>query len=581
MVISNGYLMIFALAMMGCVLATPLVTQIASWVGAIDRPDQFRRIHTGAIPRLGGLGLALGIAAGTVLPHLSGSARFVSLPLPDLHHEWVILSASLIILVVGFVDDTRSIGPRVKLLGQALAVLTLYLGGIRIQTIDVLSLNFNLGQPSLEFSLLGMPVDVALPSLVVTMVWFLGCMNVWNLIDGMDGLASGVGLLVSGTLTLVAIHNENIGVAVLAVALAGSLAGFLLYNWHPACIFLGDSGALLIGLLIGVIGVQGSMKGPSAISILFPILAMGLPISDTAMAIFRRWVRNLPLSAADRRHVHHLLIGLGLNPRQAALLLYSFSGFLCGAVLLGVALQSEFLALVLGISGCLAFLVVVTSRRDELTNLRGDLQARMMRGRQERRAAKLTWEGIQRLELCDSASAAFEIVERTARHLGCDLLQVSYTSVDSPLRPTARSEVQDLASSASAMSGPGAVFRLSGGEGLWITVRVELGREPDLASDIVFRYLERLGHALAGRLEWFQSIESNTSESWILAEETSAVEPLSAGASAPRCEPHGMSGVISRILGMRLHVQRPHGEVSTPRLPVVESVTAPTGLARR
>ena len=113
------------------------------------------------------------------------------------------------------------------------------------------------------------------------------------------------------------------------------------------------------------------MKGPSAISILFPILAMGLPISDTAMAIFRRWVRNLPLSAADRRHVHHLLIGLGLNPRQAALLLYSFSGFLCGAVLLGVALRSEFLALVLGISGCLAFLVVVTSRRDELTNLRG------------------------------------------------------------------------------------------------------------------------------------------------------------------------------------------------------------------
>ena len=170
-------------------------------------------------------------------------------------------------------------------------------------------------------------------------------MNIWNLIDGMDGLASGVGLLVSGTLTLVAIHNENFEVAVLAVALAGSLAGFLLYNWHPACIFLGDSGSMLIGLLIGVIGVQGSMEGPSAISILFPILAMGLPISDTAMAIFRRWVRNLPLSAADRRHVHHLLIGLGLNPRQAALMLYCFSGFLCGAVMLGVALRNEYLTL--------------------------------------------------------------------------------------------------------------------------------------------------------------------------------------------------------------------------------------------
>ena len=203
------------------------------------------------------------------------------------------------------------------------------------------------------------------------MFWFLGCMNVWNLIDGMDGLASGVGLLVSGTLTLVAIHNQNVGVAIMAAALAGSLAGFLLYNWHPACIFLGDSGSLLIGLLIGVIGVQGSLKGPSAISILFPILAMGLPISDTAMAIFRRWVRNLPLSSADRRHVHHLLIGLGLNPRQAALLLYCFSGFLCGVVLLGVALRNELLALVLGLSGCLAFLLILTSRLDELANLRG------------------------------------------------------------------------------------------------------------------------------------------------------------------------------------------------------------------
>ena len=246
---------------------------------------------------------------------------------------------------------------------------------------------------------MGYPFELALPSLVVTMLWFLGCMNVWNLIDGMDGLASGVGLLVSGTLTLVAIHNENFEVAVLAVALAGSLAGFLLYNWHPACIFLGDSGSLLIGLLIGVIGVEGSMEGPSAISILFPILAMGLPISDTAMAIFRRWVRNLPLSAADRRHVHHLLIGLGLDPRQAALLLYCFSGFLCGAVMLGVALRNEYLTLILGTSGCLVFLLVVTSRRDELSNLRDDLQDRLTRRRQERQAAKLAWEAIQRIEL--------------------------------------------------------------------------------------------------------------------------------------------------------------------------------------
>lgn len=508
MVISNGYLMIFALSMMGCVLATPLVTRIASWVGAIDRPDQFRRIHQGAIPRLGGLGLALGIAAGTVLPHLSGPSRPISLILPHLHHEWAILIAALTVLAVGFVDDTRSIGPRVKLAGQALAVLVLFLGGIRIQTIDALGLNLDLLTPSIDLHLFGYSAALALPSLLITLLWFLGCMNVWNLIDGMDGLASGVGLLVSGTLTLVAIHNENIEVAVLAIALAGSLAGFLLYNWHPACIFLGDSGALLIGLLIGVIGVEGSMKGPSAISILFPILAMGLPISDTAMAIFRRWVRNLPLSAADRRHVHHLLIGLGLNPRQAALMLYCFSGFLCGAVLLGVALRSEFLALILGIFGCLAFLVVVTSRRDELSSLRGDLHERMVRGRQERLAAKLTWEAMQRLELCDSAAASIEIVRQTACALGSKYFDVSSTGPDAASLSPPSSGFPGLLAASDELSGPLALFRLPCGDGLWMTIQTALGTDVDLPSDIIFRHLQRLGQGLAEHLKRLSALES-------------------------------------------------------------------------
>ncbi|WP_406700369.1 MraY family glycosyltransferase [Singulisphaera sp. Ch08] len=337
MMISNSFLLIFAVAFMGCVLATPVVTRIAIWAGAIDRPDQFRRIHKGATPRLGGLGLAFGLASAIMLVGFGGYLN----DWPGVQEwwacQWSVFLAGLIVLMVGFVDDTRSIAPRMKLAGQAFAVIILFIGGVRIQRFDILGMAIDLDGPVIDLSMMGIPLAVSIPSLLVTMFWFLACMNIWNLIDGMDGLASGVGLLVSGTLTLVAIHNQNVGVAIMAAALAGSLAGFLLYNWHPACIFLGDSGSLLIGLLIGIIGVQGSLKGPSTISILFPILAMGLPISDTAMAIFRRWVRNLPLSSADRRHVHHLLIGLGLNPRQAALLLYCFSGFLCGVVLLGSA----------------------------------------------------------------------------------------------------------------------------------------------------------------------------------------------------------------------------------------------------
>src|SRR4051812_19865808 len=188
--ISNAFLLIFALAFMGCILATPLVTRIAVWAGAIDRPDHFRRIHKGATPRLGGLGMAFGVALAIILFVQGGYLE----GWPGLADWWprqgsVLLAAS-IVLAIGVVDDTRNVGPRAKLLGQALAVVVLYAGGIRIQSLDLMGLTIDLGSPSVAVSLLGQSIEVALPCVAVTMLWFLGCMNVWNLIDGMDGLAS-------------------------------------------------------------------------------------------------------------------------------------------------------------------------------------------------------------------------------------------------------------------------------------------------------------------------------------------------------------------------------------------------------
>jgi len=510
MMTSNAFLLIFAVAFMGCVLATPVVTRLAVWAGAIDRPDQFRRIHKGATPRLGGLGLAFGLLVGIVVVILGGYLDAWE-GLPDwVARQWPVLIAALLVLALGFVDDTRSVGPRVKLLAQGVAVLVLYFGGVRIQNFDFLGWAVDFSHPAVPVELFGYRSTLALPSLLVTLLWFLGCMNIWNLIDGMDGLASGVGLLVSGTLTLVAIHHDNVGVAITSSALAGGLAGFLLYNWHPACIFLGDSGSLLIGLLIGVVGVQGSFKGPSAISILFPILAMGLPISDTALAIFRRWVRNLPMSSADRRHVHHLLIGLGLNPRQAAVLLYCFSGFLCGAVLLGVALKNEQLALILGISGCLAFLLILTSRLNELSSLRGDLHARMVRGRQERFAAKVTWESIQRIELSTTPADVCDILEKTTRTLGCDVAHVSCSKDGAEV---VRGEDFAVGGGGPArLSGPTAIFRLSGGRELMLTVSLHQSSASPLAADIAFRFLQKLSLATAERLERLLAVRTDGGE---------------------------------------------------------------------
>jgi UDP-GlcNAc:undecaprenyl-phosphate GlcNAc-1-phosphate transferase len=226
------------------------------------------------------------------------------------------------------------------------------------------------------------------------------------------------------------------------------------------------------------------------------------------MAIFRRWVRNLPLSAADRRHVHHLLIGLGLNPRQAALLLYCFSGFLCGAVLLGVALKNEGLALILGIAGCLAFLLVLTSRRDELESLRGDFWARLARGRQERYAARVTWEAIQRIELCNGMTAVCLILEETTRKLGCALIELACTWRGR--RVFGDTDGAREVAWPSPLSGPSAVFRLCSGRGLLLTISLHQAPDATIAADIAFRFLQRLALNTAERLERLVAEPSDT-----------------------------------------------------------------------
>jgi UDP-GlcNAc:undecaprenyl-phosphate GlcNAc-1-phosphate transferase len=497
MIPTNGLILLFAISFLGCVIATPAITRLASWLGAIDRPDQYRRIHKGEVPRLGGLAVALGLATAWLLFLLFLQPG----PWLDISvwtsRQGAIALAALVVLVVGAVDDTRSLPPRVKLLGQAVAVLILYWGEIRIDKIGVMNWSLELSW-SVGVDLLGRHWDIEPFALLATLLWFLGCMNIWNLIDGMDGLAAGVGLLVTGTLLLVALYQENVGSVVLATALAGSLAGFLLYNWHPACIFLGDTGSLLIGLLIGVIGVQDSLKGPSAVSILFPILAMGLPVSDTAMAILRRWIRDLPMTSADRQHVHHLLIGLGLGPRRAAAVLYFFTAGLCGIVLLGVAWNNEILAIILGLSGVLAFLVILTSRRDELARLRDDFGIRLRRGKQERAAARITWETIQRIDLAREPRAIHGLLSDAVARLGARL--VSQHSA-----PPGSSSESAHARDESPLSVVRVGLRYSSGRTQPLELSLELSEPRRLDSDVVVRSVERLARATVDRLAFLDS----------------------------------------------------------------------------
>jgi UDP-GlcNAc:undecaprenyl-phosphate GlcNAc-1-phosphate transferase len=264
---------------------------------------------------------------------------------------------------------------------------------------------------------------------------------------------------------------------------------------------------------------------------------MGLPISDTAMAIFRRWVRNLPMSAADRRHVHHLLMGLGLGQRTAAAVLYFFTAGLCGIVLLGVASNNEVLALILGASGCLAFLLILTSRRDELASLWGDLKARSTRKRYERVAAEVTWETIQKIELSDGPTPVWHHLLAAVKVLGGDALSLRCHRDGRPVldyehTPT---EAQDL-------SAPSATFRLPSGPDLLLTVTLRQAEGNAVPADIAFRALQRLALAASQRLEHlFETERAAWAESGPpeVVPALATVPKIEASVSAPSWAPIG------------------------------------------
>ena len=190
-------------------------------------------------------------------------------------------------------------------------------------------------------SIAGHPIGDFL-TLVITLVWFVGCANAFNLIDGMDGLASGVGLFATLTILAAALLNQNYQLALATAPLAGCLIGFLCFNFNPASIFLGDSGSLLIGFLLGCYGVIWSQKSATALAMTAPLMALSIPLLDTALAIVRRFLRHQPIFGADRDHIHHRLLKRGLTPRHVTLVLYGLCSIAAGFSLLQSVTETEY-----------------------------------------------------------------------------------------------------------------------------------------------------------------------------------------------------------------------------------------------
>jgi UDP-GlcNAc:undecaprenyl-phosphate/decaprenyl-phosphate GlcNAc-1-phosphate transferase len=292
-----------AAALVASIILTPLVIKLAFRIGAVDRPN-YRKVHASVMPRIGGLAIFGAFLIGYLILR------------PTDEHAAGILVGAVIIIIVGFLDDMLEITAKAKLAGQlAAAVIVVTWGGLQI---DFINLPF-FGQ--FDFGYLSIPI---------TIIWIIGITNAINLIDGLDGLAAGVSTIALISITVMAMIMGNVFVVAIAAILAASSLGFLLFNFHPAKIFMGDTGSLFLGFMISVLALLG-FKNVAVVSLVIPIIMLGVPISDTFFAIVRRIRMKQKITAPDKSHLHHCLLRSGFSHRQTVLVIYGL------AILFGVA----------------------------------------------------------------------------------------------------------------------------------------------------------------------------------------------------------------------------------------------------
>jgi UDP-GlcNAc:undecaprenyl-phosphate GlcNAc-1-phosphate transferase len=297
-----------------CLILTPLCRNLFRRLDVVDRPDTMRKTHLCPVPRVGGIPIAVSylVAFGVLfLTPLAGG----SIARSGIHSAAQIGVAALVIFSTGLLDDLIGLKPWQKLLGQAVGAGAAVLLGVRILHIGGVPLPMWMGVP-------------------LTLVWLIGCANAFNLIDGVDGLAAGIGLFATMTMCISGLINGDYRLTLITAPLAAALLGFLRYNFNPASIFLGDCGSLSIGFLLGCFGVLYSQKAATALGLTAPLIALAIPLLDTGLSIVRRFLRHQPIFGADRGHIHDRLLGRGFTPRRVALIMYAACGL---AAVLSVA----------------------------------------------------------------------------------------------------------------------------------------------------------------------------------------------------------------------------------------------------
>ena len=304
------YLGIFVLSLLFSFVLTRNVRNLAVSKGWVAVPIPGRHLHETPLPRLGGVAI-FGAFLISLLFGLFVNWRFPGLiGVSSAHSLLAILIPGALIFLLGIYDDVCTVGPSTKFAVQALAGAMLFAGGLRILDLPVLFGSRHFGWQI---------------GLSLTILWVIGITNAFNLIDGLDGLAAGSALFSTLVVFVVAIFSGSSLVSLLTIALAGSILGFLRFNFNPATIFLGDCGSLFIGFMLSALALEGAQKAPTVIAVAIPVVSFGLPILETALSVLRRLIGGRPVFTADREHIHHKLLQRGLSHRQVVVVLYAVS----------------------------------------------------------------------------------------------------------------------------------------------------------------------------------------------------------------------------------------------------------------
>lgn len=330
----------FVLALIGAFLLslilTPLVRFISFRVGAVDEPNA-RRINKVTMPSAGGLAIFLAflIIALFVLPRLTVSVKS---EIPYFDYIFPVLAGATVVTLTGYFDDIFEIAPKTKMLGIVVGALIIW--AFTDFRFDSFKIPF--GGPMLSFG--------PIVTFILTLLWIISITNAINLIDGLDGLVTGVSMISLGTMGLVSyffLPQVDLFLTMTVFLLIAAILGFFPYNYHPAIIYGGDTGALFLGFMIGVLSLQG-LKNATAVAVVTPVIILGVPIVDTAVAIVRRKLSGRKITDADKMHLHHRLLAMGFTHRGAVLVVY------------GIAILFSLIALLLNISSRLGGILLIT-----------------------------------------------------------------------------------------------------------------------------------------------------------------------------------------------------------------------------